>query len=170
MKNLSEYAEKAIKEDERKKAGKGKVDKVLLLIFSASILIQISAFFVTALVFDSDTSFLLLIYFKYIAFAVPPIGISLLTSILTVRLYIKKSLFQYSNGDIFKNCLISWLIMTFIGLVGILVALFISSGGDMALFFVLSLFASIAPPLFCGIAAGGLALGTTVYMGIISKK
>ena len=155
---------------------KGSINKVLISIFTVSILVQIIvptaisavvAIIATAL----NTDFLIGIFFFPIHIT-SSISISWLTSFLTVRLYLQKNLSSYGGEDITKNAIISAIITSLIIPVGTTIAAMAGKidsfvGGWILIFsflfaFGMLFFSFIIATLFC--------FWTTKYLNVAKAK
>ena len=154
-------------------------DKVLIIVFSISIVLQIAAFFAASFVYeliDLDICRVGKDYLILVIAAIPSLIISLLTSVFTVHLHLKKDLLQYSNSDIYINGRVACLITVLTGTIGSIVFMGIalidawinSVASGWFLFIVFFLPISIA--CLCVIATAGLVLGTQICMNMIKKK
>jgi|GEM_PF-4925848 hypothetical protein len=148
---------------------KRKINKVLISIYSVSSIIQFICL-IAPIFFENHFDK----YIKYLSnheltfiWLITPFLVSLLTSVFTVLLYLKKHLYKYSSSDIFKNALISYLAIPFVGLF-IIIILFAEM--SFLLDRVFYTFFMIGGIVLCFIIPVGLFLGTIICMNIIKKK
>ena len=148
---------------------KRKINKVLISIYSVSSIIQFICLIAPIFFenhFDKYSKYLSNSEFAFI-WLITPFLVSLLTSIFTVHLYLKKHLYQYSSFDIFKNALISYLAIPFVGLFMLIMSF---NEFNYRLDKIFYTFFMIGEIVLCFIIPIGLFLGTIICMNIIKKK